>query len=232
MREDTTKDHAVRLLSQLREAAGEADPLTGDGGLTEERALDLRRRFEAMQPAELPGHAARDGRGELAYWRDHGRITGDLMAAMTRRWGGNAALYRRVGELHDVDYLPFPHDGKGDGPRHPVRLVRALFDAGVHPVVCLAVLEHAPYVGCDTAPSSHLSAALSAAEDLATLAALDPPSTAIGDLSPRARELLETVQPGMFIKRERRVRLERDVERYINAPLALVERGAADLDES
>lgn len=144
------------------------------------------------------------------------------MSDMAARWGGDPSLYRRVGEIHDADYLMFPHDAPGAAESHPVPLVRALQQKGVHPAICLAVLEHAPYIGLDRRPSSRLSAALSAAEDLATLAALDPPFAHLGQLSPEGKALLAGAEPKVRIARRAPLRVEANLDRYVNAPLALV----------
>jgi hypothetical protein len=93
----------------------------------------------------------------------------------------------------------------------------------VHPVVNLAILEHAPYIGFDKQPSSRLSAALSAAEDLTTLAALEPPFAGMERLSAEARELLGHVTPRVLIHRGGTgVRVEHDLDRFVNYPLALI----------
>lgn len=181
------------------------------------------------------GRAAQDGRGDQAYWIDHGRCTGALMRRMARRWGGDPELYYRVGFVHDLDYLRFPHDaGKWvpqDENTHPVPLAFAMRELGVHPAVILAVLEHAPYLGLDAAPSSRLSAALSAAEDLVTMASLEPASGRVGLLSKDARGLLSTIRIGRKIHRKGKVRVETDPDRYVNSPLALViEGGGFSLD--
>jgi hypothetical protein len=186
----------------------------GDGGLDGSVTDKLQKMFQTTPG--VVGAAARDGRGDSDYWADHGEVTGKLMALMTKRWGGNAELYERVGRIHDVDYLAYPHDAAGPGDRHPVPLVRALDSAGVHPAVSLAVLEHAAYTGLDRAPSSRLSACLSAAEELVTLAALRP----------RFEDVLQLSEfnVGCVIQRNRRVHVEGDPERFVNTPLRLVEQ--------
>jgi len=144
---------------------------------------------------------------------------------MARRWGGDPDLYEQVGRLHDVDYLSFPHDAPDGGSRHPVPLALAMREAGVHPLVCLALLEHAPYLGLCDQPSSRLSATLSAAEDLTTAAALVPPFSGTDKLSPVALDLLSTVRVSILIQRKGQVRAESNPERFINAPLALIVGG-------
>lgn len=212
---------AQALADALRREAGAAPAPNGDGGLSEAVAQQLIRRFTELPPAARPGVAAQRGRDEPAYWADHGELTGSIMAEIAGLTGRNVDLYRRVGRIHDVDYLAYPHDGRGRGDRHPVPLVKAMHAAGVHPAICRAVLEHAPYAGFDEGPSSALSASLSAAEDLATLVALEPPSDGVAALSPEARQLFDAAEPGIPIRGARPVRVEADVERFINRPLAL-----------
>jgi hypothetical protein len=200
-----------------------------DCGLTREVMRFLEAKFASSGTSG--GLAAADGRGAPDFWRDHGRCTGALMRRIARQWGGYPELYYRVGWVHDLDYLRFPHDDPRLGEEtdcvHPVPLARAMHDAGVDAVVTLAVLEHAPYLGLSNHPSSRLSATLSAAEDLATLAALSPPSCSLNELSPDARALLAVARVRHRIRRTRRVRVEADPERYINRPLAQVVGGAA-----
>jgi hypothetical protein len=216
------RGRAQALADDLRNAAQSESPSSPEAGLTEEVAQALSDRFARQRAAVRAGAAAADGRGEREYWADHGRLTGELMAVIAHRSGAPPLLYDRVGRLHDLDYLAHPHDAPGPGERHPVPLVKAMRVAGVHPTVCLAVLEHAPYVGLCDHPSSRLSAALSCAEDLATLAALQPASASIGALSSEASILFRQIVPECFIRRERTVRVEVDVDRYINVPLSQI----------
>jgi hypothetical protein len=217
------KKIASDLAAELLRAAESAATISGDGGLSDEI---VRRLLGAFPPAaNNPGGAARDGRGSLAYWRDHGDVTAALMERIARAWGGDILLYRRVGLIHDADYLAYPHDAPGSGARHPVPLVRSMREAGVHPAICMAVLEHAPYAGFDREPSSRLSATLSVAEDLATIASLGRPFDGDAELSSRARDLLGTVGPCRKFRPGSRVRVETNVARFVNQPLALIEHG-------
>ncbi len=214
----------ARDLMQATQASGSTMPCAG---LT--RAVVARLEATFAVPQSNVGLAARDGRGDHDYWLDHGRSTGALMRRMAHRWGGNPELYYRVGFVHDLDYLRFPHDihqtkAEPEGA-HPVPLARAMHELGVHPAVTLAVLEHAPYIGVSDAPSSRLSAALSAAEDLATIAALVPPFDGLDRLSPDARQLLRMVKIRQWIHRENKVRVEANPERFVNEPLAQVVGG-------
>jgi hypothetical protein len=211
---------------RLHGASAAAAAPVGDGGLSEEIGQRLLAQFRAAPPPSRRGAAASNGRGDPEYWADHGELTAALMAEIAWQTGADVDLYRRVGRLHDADYLAHPHDAPGPGARHPVPLVLAMDDAGVHPAICLAVLEHAPYAGFE-APSSRLSAALSAAEDLATLAALDPPGKAEEALSPSARALFATIAPARFIRCTRPVRVETDVQHFINRPLTLALAGGS-----
>lgn len=191
----------------------------------------MRKLDELFTPSSSSaGLAAANGRGDQLYWRDHGRATGALMRHMAWQWGGDPELYYRVGCVHDLDYLRFPHDAPQAGSEtecaHPVPLARAMRDMGVDPAVTLAVLEHAAYLGLYKKPSSRLSAALSAAEDLATIAALVPPFEDRAALSNDAQALLSKVRVRQKIRRTHRVRVEVDPARYVNRPLAhVVARG-------
>lgn len=224
---NSPKEIARSLADELRSAAVRAGPVVGSGGLTEALAAKLSDRFlDRHSPdARLAGRE----RSSVAYWRDHGRVTGKLMVEFckSRGPGADTSLYRRVGELHDVDYLAFPHDvGAVDGPVHPAPLVKAMAEAGVHPTVCLAVLEHAPYVGLDRTPSSRLAAALSACEDIATLASLSPaPPDVFAALSPAAAELLSRAEPCERLSRDAQLRVEKDIARYVNEPLRKASSG-------
>lgn len=224
MGEASSRSIGAKLAEDLRAAALEQGPVKGDGGLDDRLARALEAKFGKLPVAPRQGIAAENGRSDTEYWRDHGRLTAELMQRLAEEYGGHAELYARVGRLHDVDYLAFPHDAGETGPRHPVPLVQALSSADVHPAICLAVLEHAPYVGLGAQPSSRLSAALSAAEDLATLAALDPRSPAIADLSPSGQRLLGAARPRVFFRRASGVpvRVETNVESYVNSPLKLL----------
>lgn len=217
----------LSLAAELVQDALVAGEVRGDSGLTSKVIDELEQLFAPS--GRSAGHAARDGRGDWEYWRDHGLSTGSLMRRMALQWGGDQELYDAVGRVHDLDYLRFPHDVPSknvtDGLAHPVPLAGAMRDMGVHPVVTLAVLEHAPYLGLCDAPSSRLAATLSAAEDLATIAALVPPFNGLDKLSAEARVLLATVKTNKQIHRKGKVRVESNVERFINKPLALVVKG-------
>lgn len=220
MTHGSKRDSTQALADDLRRQAKAMDPPVADGGLSELVAQCLVARFSAAPMPDRPGVAATKGRGDGEYWSDHGELTGKLMAEIARRTNRHVDLYRRVGRVHDIDYLAHPHDAKGPGERHPVPLVSAMRDAGVHPAICCAVLEHAPHAGFDRQPSSRLSAALSAAEDLATLAAIDPPSSAVSDLSGQALEFFRLAEPKYWIP-PASLRVENNVERFINLPLKL-----------
>jgi hypothetical protein len=220
---DTSHRLAGQSLAEALIAEAQAPNAPAAAGLTRQIVDQLDALFVPSLPSN--GFAAADGRGDWAYWRDHGQSTGLLMRHMAGRWRGDAELYELVGHVHDLDYLMHPHDSPksrtGTAPMHPVPLALAMRKLGVHPAVILAVLEHAPYLHLPSAPSSRLSAALSAAEDLATLAALEPPCRNLEALSDEARELLSKVEVRHRIHREHRVRAETDLARYINQPLAL-----------
>ncbi len=220
MTRSSRHDSAQALADTLRRKASAIGVVVGDGGFSEDVAQRLVTLFKSAPMPDRPGAAARKGRGDEDYWSDHGELTGKLMAQIALRARAHVDLYRRVGRVHDIDYLAHPHDGKGPGERHPVPLVTAMRDSGIHPAICCAVLEHAPHAGFDQQPSSRLSAALSAAEDLATLAAVDPVSDAVRGLSKQADELFRSALPRRRISGGS-LRVEADVDRFINRPLAL-----------
>lgn len=211
------------LILQAR-AAG---PAVNGAGLTPQVVQEITARFEPVQASH--GAAAGDGRGEQDYWYDHGAATGALMRYIAQRWGGDADLYDRVGHVHDLDYLRFPHDTRKNDSEaecvHPVPLARAMLELRVHPAVILAVLEHAPYLQLNLAPTSRLSAALSAAEDLATAKALNPVFSGLDKLSEEARELYGCVEVSKPIHRKHAVRVEGNPDLYINQPLARITCG-------
>jgi hypothetical protein len=217
----------LSLAAELIQDALAAGEVRGDAGLTSKVVDELEREFAPS--GQSVGYAARDGRGDWEYWRDHGLSTGALMRHMAVQWRGDQELYDAVGRVHDLDYLRFPHDVPRktvtDGIAHPVPLARAMRDLGVHPAVALAVLEHAPYLNLCDAPSSRLAATLSAAEDLTTIAALVPPFNGVDKLSADARALLATIKINKPIHRKGRVRVETNPERFVNKPLAFVVRG-------
>ena len=217
----------LSLAAELIQDALVAGEVRAGAGLTSKVIDELERQFALS--GQSVGYAARDGRGDWEYWRDHGLSTGFLMRRMAVQWGGDQDLYDGVGRVHDLDYLRFPHDVPRkhvtEGVAHPMPLARAMRDLGVHPAVALAVLEHAPYLGLCDAPSSRLAATLSAAEDLTTIAALVPPFDGVDKLSAEARALLATVKINKQIHRKGRVRVESNPERFVNKPLALVVKG-------
>src|SRR5205809_5104943 len=80
-----------------------------------------------------------------------------------------------AGLVHDLDYLRYPHDdGKPRTGRlfeiHPMVEVKRLEDIGAPAELLLALMEHAPHTGCK--PSSPLSHALIAADNIATFRAV------------------------------------------------------------
>lgn len=135
---------------------------------------------------------------DVDYWLEHARVTRDLMRAFASRHGANVPLYGDVGRLHDADYLRHPHLGPYSVPPvHPLPLALFLAAEGVHEAVCLAIMEHAGYIGQGSKFSTRMSAALSACDDLATYAAaVDPCDLRVRrDLSPAAQMLLGDISP-------------------------------------
>ena len=136
------------------------------------------------------------------YWLAHGELVGELMYQLAKQTGRNEVLYRQVGILHDADYFMHPHYGGETRLVHPAPLCERLMHDCVHPVVVIAVLEHAGYTGCGEKFSSPLSAAISTCDDLATfISALHSPEfmgkndykVSLDMLTPGAKSLAESV---------------------------------------
>lgn len=141
------------------------------------------------------------GLSSADYWLEHGRFTGDLMAAFARGARRNEKLYRQMGRLHDLDYLKHPHNAKRSKEQvHPMPLARFLMQREVPALYCAAIMEHAGYIGAGAEFSSKLSAALSACDDLATYAAAVAPTEwrSRGEISEKALGLLGQVRPLHF----------------------------------
>jgi hypothetical protein len=133
------------------------------------------------------------------YWLEHARFTSDLMKAYAVRHNKNIVLYGQMGRIHDVDYLKHPHNSKesGDTAIHPVPAVVYLLERGVPPVISIAIMEHAGYIGAGKNYSTQLSAALSACDDLATYAAAFTKEEIIArnELSEEAIYYLDQIRP-------------------------------------
>ena len=168
-------------------------------------------------------------RCSIVYWRDHGRLAGDLMARLADDVGDDAKLFRQVGRIHDLDYVQYPHDRGDRDFCHPFPLVADLMTANVDPRISLAVFEHAGYVGGGHKFSSKLSAALSACEDLATLMSVDHyrqdlatghlPKFFTDHLCPQALDLVQRVElPRITVTASSNcvLRVEKQPELYIN----------------
>jgi hypothetical protein len=110
-------------------------------------------------------------RCDPAYWRKHNIEVGHIMELIAPYVGGNAVEYRRLGELHDLDYLKAPHD---DGPIsptkdiHPCPVVNDLEQHGAPKEIMIAILEHSPHGRIDGKPHSVLSQSLFFADNFAT----------------------------------------------------------------
>lgn len=194
--------------------------------LTDEIAIALVEKFRTQYHSANKAAAAENGRGSYNYWIDHGKVTGCLMQKLARENGKDERIYKNVGIIHDLDYLMHPHDEPhAKGCRHPVPLVMALLDSEIDPRIGLAIMEHAPYVGRHDNPSSPLSAALSACEDLATLISIRGLVDDLGRLSSAARKLRDSLsiaeQPLEFIERQSMLRVENDIDKFINIPLEI-----------
>lgn len=158
------------------------------------------------------------------YWKDHGRTTQQLMELLARKIGEDEIVYGRVGFIHDLDYLQFPHDRASNKNAHPIPLVNQLIEDNIHPEISLAILEHAPYLKLTNDNRSKLSYSLTACEELATLLSTKNNAKYYSSLSNEAKELAESInEPPLFL-----IDLNIDVmprvinfpQKYINTPLS------------
>lgn len=150
------------------------------------------------------------------------------MKSLAVRYDQDDLLYWQVGRIHDLDYLACPHDASaGASELHPVSLVRDLAAFGFTPRGCLAVLEHAPYLGLGRhgdERTQRLSLSLSVAEDAATLFATDQYPEYRKMLPRPVVSILDALPPD-----RRRVDVAWDRGRYSSMP-RLVRENFAQLD--
>jgi len=172
-------DDAFELVDDLTKQAAGEPRVPVDFAIPEAVIDDIQNGFLASGLSRCecglpPGSDGCTCRGSVAYWKDHGRLAADLMMNFAAREGLPAKLYGQLGLIHDADYLKHPHDKPSDKLKHPLPLTLKLRSCGIPASVCLAILEHAGYIGQGKNFSSRLSAALSACDDLATLMAILP----------------------------------------------------------
>ena len=162
------------------------------------------------------------------YWYEHGRITKLLMEKLAFKLDQNEAIYGRVGRIHDIDYLSNPHDrgNKLDSHQHPIPLVLKLIENNIHPEICLAILEHAPYLKLKIEKRSMLSLSLTACEELATLLSIKNNIEYYSLLSQEAKELAETLDEMpeylIDISIDVKPRVTFSPQKSINQPLSIL----------
>lgn len=160
------------------------------------------------------------------YWYEHGRITKQLMEKLAFKIGENEELYGMVGFIHDIDYLSHPHDRGNKIGSHPIPLVGKLIENHIHPEICLAILEHAPYLRLENKNRCTLSRSLTACEELATLLSIKDNAEYYALLSQDAKELAETLNeiPKYLIDTDVDIkpRVTASPQKFINLPLGIV----------
>lgn len=219
----TRKDHLV-IAQELRAELGirATTDYQEKSGLTEQQAIELTRKF---MPKDLInckyGRCDRVpclSRCSETYWSDHGRITKMLMEKFAIVANEDIELYGTTGLIHDIDYLRYPHDRNHLIGRHPIPLVTRMMRDNANPNMCIAILEHAPYLGL--ANSSKLSLALTGCEELATLLSFKN-SDKLSLLSDFATELAEGVSVSRYVneKIDGTPRVFKSPESSVNVPL-------------
>lgn len=190
-------ERAIALADKLRESISSQQALPPGFALSDEFVRQTERHFLGQtyeQWIERDGLVERSATSftSIEYWLDHGRVAGALMERLALRLGQNPVLFRQMGRLHDVDYVRFPHnEANPSGDVHPVPLTQYLLDKQVPEILCVAIMEHAGYIGKGCEFSSRLSASLSACDDLATYLAAVPSTEAryTTDLSDEAQQI-------------------------------------------
>jgi predicted hydrolase (HD superfamily) len=163
-----------------------------------------------------------ESRCKKDYWVDHGELTRKYMEHLAVKVNKDMKLYGQVGYVHDIDYLKYPHDNKSSIDIHPFPLVKYLMNNNIHPYIGLAILEHAAYLGLYKSPTSRLSAALSACEDLATLVSIRNNEKEMKQLSKEALLMASKFQPKKFIDQNIETpRVLKNIDTYINEPLSI-----------
>lgn len=130
------------------------------------------------------------------YWRNHSMGVGSLMSKFAEHLGEDPWLYYVTGAVHDLDYVKFPHDRQGIdwAKSHPLPIALELIEMDVSPLICLAVLEHAPHL--NLTPSSNLSYSLIACGDAVTFAAANAEINWTNDLPEKLVGVLKTAPRG------------------------------------
>lgn len=187
------------LQQKLRNAVG-----VRTGSLPGKEALaDL---FEKWLPIDLINCRAPEqcslgacvGRCSAGYWRNHDQVVATLMSKFAKVLGQDPWLYYVTGAVHDLDYVVAPHDrASAEMPKsHPLPITLELIRMNFPPLVCLAVLEHAPHL--NLAPSSFLTHALVACGDSVTLAAANLNIRWPSDVPRTLVEILNTAPRGQL----------------------------------
>ncbi|KGJ95874.1 hypothetical protein [Colwellia psychrerythraea] len=158
------------------------------------------------------------------YWNEHGLITKSLMEELALWLGEDAELYGKVGYIHDIDYLSFPHDRGKKGDFHPVPLTTKLVEENIHPEIGLAILDHAPHLKINIENRSILSSSLTICEELATLLSIKDNSDYYSLLSEEAQSLAEsldfTPKNLIDISMDKKPRVAASPQKCINEPLS------------
>lgn len=141
------------------------------------------------------------------YWRNHNLVVGSLMSKFAELLGEDPWLYYVTGAVHDLDYVKFPHDRFHVDPAnvHPLPITQELLKMNVSPLICLAVLEHAPHL--NLIPSTNLTHALIACGDAVTFAAANVELKWANDLPSKLVQVLKTAPRGTL--KDPSVKLER-----------------------
>lgn len=171
---------ATQYANKLRGALRLAEPLPLGYALPDNLVAEAERHFLGLtyeewriSHGEATYHAT--DFSDVGYWLDHGRVAGELMGRLARHLGTDPVFYTQLGQLHDIDYVRFPHNARDpQDDVHPVPLARFLSERGAPVEALVAIMEHAGYIGKGSNFSSTLSAALSASDDLATYLAAVP----------------------------------------------------------
>lgn len=150
------------------------------------------------------------------FHRRHGRIVGDVMGWFAHElgYGEEAALWKAVGILHDLDFERWPEE-------HCVKEQALLRERGIDESVIHAAASHGYQLTVDLAPEHEMEKVLYAVDELTGLigaAALMRPSRSVNDLEVKS------------VKKK-----YKDKKFAAGCSRAVIERGAAmlgwDLDE-
>jgi hypothetical protein len=168
------------------------------------------------------------GRCYLGYWLEHQVMAAEAMSYIATLVGDDdhIELYHQTGRLHDIDYLSHPHDtGNPHDSCHPVPLVEYLEQESFPIPGCIAILEHAPYLGLGRHGDDftrRLSLALSICEDAVTLRATELYQNESKCLPEDMRNMLSIVS-----KPNHLIDIAIDRGRYSGLPTRITENHAA-----